>query len=86
MAESPDITNFKEDMKTMIARINTIDERIGKVEDSNQVTIDLTVKFICKTTEKCIPSYLKCDGKDDCGDNSDEEEGCIGNKNYLWPI
>ena len=39
MAESPDITNFKEDMKTMIARINTIDERIGKVEDSNQVTI-----------------------------------------------
>ena len=40
-------------------------------------------QFICKATEKCIPSYLKCDGKDDCGDNSDEEEGCIGNKNYF---
>ena len=39
MAESPDITNFKEDMKAMIARINTMDERIDQVQESYKVTI-----------------------------------------------
>ena len=26
--------------------------------------------------QKCIPNALKCDGNDDCGDNTDEDEGC----------
>ncbi|XP_028399649.1 neurogenic locus notch homolog protein 2-like isoform X2 [Dendronephthya gigantea] len=32
-------------------------------------------KFNCRTIKKCISASLKCNGKDDCGDNSDEE-GC----------
>ena len=31
--------------------------------------------FTC-SNKKCIPEALKCDGKNDCGDNTDEEEGC----------
>ena len=27
---------------------------------------------------KCLEQYLKCDGNDHCGDNSDEIDGCIG--------
>ena len=34
-------------------------------------------RFLCRNS-KCLPEYFKCDGKDHCGDNSDEEEGCIG--------
>ena len=31
--------------------------------------------FTCNN-KKCIPEPFKCDGKNDCGDNTDEEEGC----------
>ena len=31
--------------------------------------------FTC-SNEKCIPKSLTCDGKNDCGDNTDEKEGC----------
>ena len=34
--------------------------------------------FSCKN-KKCVRDKMKCDGKNDCGDNSDEEEGCKGN-------
>ena len=36
-------------------------------------------KFLCKNS-KCLPSTFKCNGKDDCGDNSDEIDGCVGNR------
>ena len=30
--------------------------------------------FECKQSKKCIDTRKKCDGIDDCGDNSDEIE------------
>ena len=32
--------------------------------------------FLC-ANQKCLPNEFKCDGKNDCGDNSDEEDGCL---------
>ncbi|XP_055841442.1 sortilin-related receptor-like [Episyrphus balteatus] len=29
--------------------------------------------FQCNTTRVCIPAFYTCDGEDDCGDNSDEQ-------------
>ena len=34
--------------------------------------------FACKNG-KCIPDKMTCDSNDNCGDGSDEEEGCKGN-------
>ncbi|XP_046859506.1 neurogenic locus Notch protein-like isoform X3 [Xenia sp. Carnegie-2017] len=31
-------------------------------------------KFQCRSVKKCIPSVMKCNGVDNCGDNSDEED------------
>ena len=39
--------------------------------------------FSCKNN-KCIPDGMKCDGKDDCGDRTDEEDGCKSNLIYIW--
>ena len=39
-------------------------------------------EFKCNN-HKCIHSSLKCDGKDDCGENSDETEDCHGNSFIL---
>lgn len=34
-------------------------------------------EFSCKTNYRCIPQWARCDGANDCIDNSDEE-GCGG--------
>ena len=39
-------------------------------------------KFLCNNT-KCLPSTFKCNGQDDCGDNSDEIDGCVGNIKWI---
>ena len=33
-------------------------------------------EFLCENTYKCIPFWWKCDGQNDCGDNSDEPANC----------
>ena len=35
--------------------------------------------FLCNN-QKCLLEEVKCDGRNDCGDNSDEENGCIRKK------
>ena len=32
--------------------------------------------FLCRNSLKCIPFWWKCDGQNDCGDNSDEPSDC----------
>ena len=34
-------------------------------------------EFSC-SNHKCIPLSLKCNGENDCGDNSDETDECKG--------
>lgn len=34
--------------------------------------------FLC-ANDKCVNASVVCDGKDDCGDNSDEGTVCTGN-------
>ena len=34
-------------------------------------------RFTCRNGN-CVDISRKCDGNDDCGDNSDEDDGCIG--------
>lgn len=36
---------------------------------------DEDTEFSCKTNYRCIPQWARCDGSNDCIDNSDEE-GC----------
>ena len=37
-------------------------------------------KFLCKN-KICLPATVKCNGKNDCNDNSDEIDGCVGIRN-----
>ena len=42
-------------------------------------------EFTCSNL-KCRPESVVCDGNDDCGDNSDEEQDCGGRYDKLSPI
>ena len=41
--------------------------------------------FLCQN-QKCLRAEVMCDGRNDCGDNSDEENGCFGIKYLLNKI
>ena len=44
----------------------------------------ICLEYACKSDEfrctnhKCVHKTLKCNGQNDCGDNSDETKDCIG--------
>lgn len=42
-------------------------------------------QYLCNN-KKCIPINWKCNGNNDCGDNSDEhaQAGCEGNNVDIW--
>ena len=40
-------------------------------------------EFQC-LNNKCILSNLKCDGNDDCGDNSDEEKNACKGTDWIY--
>ena len=42
-----------------------------------------TDQFECVSDRKCIPKSWTCDGENDCGDSSDEQQDCQGRK-ILW--
>ena len=60
----------------------------GEVVPMNEMKIDKHIILSCTAgfgcpeetftcnNKKCISESLKCDGKNDCGDNTDEVEGC----------
>lgn len=35
-------------------------------------------EFSCRNSQLCLPLDRYCDGRDDCGDKSDEPKGCTG--------
>ena len=52
-----------------------LDCRNGRDEDHCKGTACRLDQFRCANGMKCISASLKCNHKDDCGDNSDEQ-GC----------
>ena len=34
-------------------------------------------EYTC-ANDKCVPLFMRCNGYDDCGDNSDEDRNCAG--------
>ena len=33
--------------------------------------------FLC-ANQRCVPDTVVCNGENDCGDHTDESEGCLG--------
>ena len=50
--------------------------------DHYSLKTDCTGKHQC-TSGMCIPKEKKCDGRDDCGDNSDESSCTSGRLNFI---
>lgn len=41
-------------------------------------------EFACRGGSLCLPLDKYCDGKDDCGDSSDEPKSCTGKINTIF--
>lgn len=41
-------------------------------------------EFACRGGSICLPLDKYCDGRDDCGDSSDEPKFCTGQSFYLF--
>lgn len=53
-----------------------------RIHGSNACKIS---EFPCRGGALCLPLDKYCDGRDDCGDASDEPKYCTGNSNYYPP-
>ena len=54
-----------------------------KKDEENKCTYE---QFTCDNG-KCIPGYHRCDGDNDCGDDSDEDrDRCLGNTLVYYAI
>jgi hypothetical protein len=49
-----------------------------KISSTDQLSSNCPESYFTCTNQRCVNGDSLCDKEDDCGDNSDETEGCKG--------